>query len=939
MNGTNVSASQRLFIGLSLLILLVGMVLRMWQLSVYPPGPHYDEAVEVLITRSIAFGGANLFPIVNSYQGREALFYYLSAPFFHLIADNVFTLRVVNAFANLLTMAASIGLGRAMFGGRRGWIIGLAIGVMFAISFPQIWMSRQAFRTPVLPLCQAMALWCLWRGLNTRRMGWGWVASGGFFAGAALYTYMASRLFPMWLGIGGLALVVMDSGQRVWRIRQGVVFFGALVVTALPMALYALKNPEIFLQRLTEVGPGAGTISLFNSVIIHARMFFIDGEGYYRYNIPGRPYLTWIEGVFLMVGIGVCLIRAVRMGKGSERAGYLVALLSPFMVLPSVVSVGGLPPNHMRSVGMVPLIFVLTAVGIEWSYDQIVKRSGHVSWQGTAALLTAGAVIIGGWSVGREYFSWASRTDVYVESDGDLDAAAKWLLIHAKGERVYIATRYREHPTVLIQHVPNVVWLGTDSLFRPTDGETAWVIIPRSVQIPAHWLAWLEPMLDRDVPIGPDGLPAFAAYRLRSDVSLPYTDDTAPERWENATLQLAGRRMPVIFPGGREWVELAWIITQMPTYNDLTPIIQVEDATGDVLSRSTADFIQTDRWLSGEMLMHRMPVSIPVGTPPGLYTVQAGWVSRGSDQYLPYFSSDGRQGGIWAEVGTVEVIRPATFPSPDELDIAVRDVRDVTDGVRFLGYNLPPARVRPGEVLPMTLFWQGISYSIDTTERRMSTIYRILLRDGNGQDTLLWTGSPVQGRYNSTQWADGELVTDRARWIVPREQVGGKYTLVIEVGAELIALGEVEVIGTARQMDATAVDVLSGARLGDNFALYGYNVDGSTTALTLELEWQLVKETPISYTVFVHVVDSNGQIVAQRDAAPNENGYPTQLWQVGEYIHDVYRFEGLSAGTYTIQVGLYNAQTGARLPVAINNEPGGDAIDLGAMVIEETGDG
>ncbi|MBC7813519.1 MAG: glycosyltransferase family 39 protein [Burkholderiales bacterium] len=363
---------RRLFLALAVLVLLVAAWLRLWQLHQYPPGPHYDEAVELLITRSIAFGGARFFPIVPSYQGREVLFYYLNAPLLSLFGDHIFTLQISNVLSNLISLAASVALGRTMFGGRRGVIVGLAMGIAFAISFPQVWLSRQAFRTSALLLCQCLALLCLWRGLKARRYDWLWLAVGGVFAGAALYTYMASRLFPLWLLIGGALLIALDRGNRRKRLRQGVVFFGAMAIIAAPMIAFAVREPDIFIGRLTEVTQTDDAITLGESIIRHLKMFFIKGEDLLRYNDPGRPYLTLPEGILMLLGMGVGLWRLLR-GQGSalERAAYGLALLSPLMVIPSVISVGGFPPNHMRSIGMIPLLFVLVAVGAEWVLSKI----------------------------------------------------------------------------------------------------------------------------------------------------------------------------------------------------------------------------------------------------------------------------------------------------------------------------------------------------------------------------------------------------------------------------------------------------------------------------------------------------------------------------------------------------------------------------------------
>src|SRR5215207_6578651 len=264
---------RRLYLPLALFIMLIAAALRLWQLHVYPPGPHYDEAVYLIITRSIAFGGARPFPIVEAYQGREVLYMYLDAPLLHLLGDQIFTLHVSNAFYNLLTVAASLALGRAMYRGRRGLVVGLVVGLLMALNFPQIWLGRQAFRAVTLPMCQAFALLCLWRGPNTRR-GWRWLLAGGLFAGLALYTYMASRLFPLWLALGGLALLAADWNRRALRIRQGLIFFGTLVVVALPMAVYAFQKPDIFFGRLSEVTQADQSITLPESVLVHARMFF-----------------------------------------------------------------------------------------------------------------------------------------------------------------------------------------------------------------------------------------------------------------------------------------------------------------------------------------------------------------------------------------------------------------------------------------------------------------------------------------------------------------------------------------------------------------------------------------------------------------------------------------------------------------------------------------
>jgi hypothetical protein len=87
----------------------------------------------------------------------------------------------------------------------------------------------------------------------------------------------------------------------------------------------------------------------------------------------------------------------------------------------------------------------------------------------------------------------------------------------------------------------------------------------------------------------------------------------------------------------------------------------------------------------------------------------------------------------------------------------------------------------------------------------------------------------------------------------------------------------------------------------------------------LTLHWEAVGSTPQNYTVFVHVLDSDGQLIAQADSPPCDGRCPTYGWIAGEYLVDPHAFT-LSAdgpvGSYQIAVGLYDLATGERLPAS-----------------------
>ncbi len=911
---------QRTALAFAVFILLLAAALRIPRLAELPPGPHYDEAANLIITRTVAFGGARYFPMVENYQGREVLYYYLSAPFLALVHDGRFSLQLVSVFSNLLTVACAMALGRLMFPGRRGALIGLAAGVIAAVSLPQVLLARQAFRAITLPMMQGLALVFLWRGLRARAGGWGWLVAGGLIAGATVYTYNSSRLFPVWLAIGGLALLAFDGGQRWRRLRQGAAFFLPLVAVALPFAVYAVQEPDIFFGRLYEVTGGENEITLVHSIWLHARMFFLEGEALLRYNPPGRPYFTRIEGALLLLGTGTAVLLLLRRHSPPlERTACVLLLLSPLMIVPSVISTSGLPPNHMRSIAMVPLVFLLGGLGYQKLSTWLIGNAA--AYATLAALLLFGTAF-----TAADYFAWASRADLYYDTDADLAAAATWTLENVPAdETVYVAAQDRNHPTVSVFNLPNVRWLGTDTLFLPSEG-SATVIFPRSAPPPEDWQGWLAEVgaATPDMPQAPDEQPAFQVVRLGSSVPLPpklsaveartvTTAGAAAPDVRNESIRLLADFSDIALPAGRVAVVTGWEVLQTPDDDDLTPIVQLEDELGNVIARAESFSVGTRAWQQGETLIQRVPgLRVPIGTPPGIYRVKMAWVARGTERYLAYSDAQGAFAGIWAEVGQVEVLRPNTFPDASDLNVGVpANIYLDNGGITLLGWQSFPLSLFPGEVLQSILHWQAYP---GATRHTMS--YQFVLI-GEAGTIELETDAPMMEKHPPSSWIDGQLMTDRARAYLPRDIAPGRYQLAIRAdvanaSSTTVELGTIQIEQLERRFTPPSASQSADVTFGDTLRLQGYTLEQATNALHISLVWQSATSTEINYKVFVHIVDKNGIIIAQQDAMPQSNTYPTSLWLDGEYVMDEYTFPNIT-DFHEIRVGLYVPETGTRL--------------------------
>jgi 4-amino-4-deoxy-L-arabinose transferase-like glycosyltransferase len=918
---------------LALLILLAAAFLRLFQLPHYPPGPHYDEGAYLLITRAIAFGGARFFPIVEAYQGREVLYMYLSAPFLHLIKDDIFTLRLVSASANLITVAATIALGRSMFRGQRGLIVGLTAGALIALSFPQFWLARQAFRAVTLPLMQALALLLLWRGLRARN-GWGWLIAAGLFAGGAIYTYMASRLFPLWLGLAGLVLLLGDRRRWAHWLPRAVVFFGVTAAVLMPMVIYALQKPEIFFGRLYEVTQTGEAVTLWESILLHLQMFFIRGDSYFRYNIPERPYLTPPEGALMLVGLAAALVGVFRRRtEALERPAYLLALLSPLMVIPSVISVGGLPPSHMRSLGMIPLLFILCGIGAAWLWERLGAPRLRLRWLmlGVAVVLLIGVPL--DWAL---YQGWASSAPVFYETDADLDAAGRWLIAQQQAGSlvdtdVYLGARDRGHPTVDILPVPPLTYLGTDSLFLPPAGRDGLYVFPRSAPPLDLFQRILEPGRITDgLPFGPDGRTAFEAFRLRGGVGFPADfHGHAGEPARNAYLTLLGFSAPTASPGERARVITAWRIDQPLPQSDFMPLLELIDPSGIVLARTDAYITGADRWSPGSILLQAQTLAIPPLLPPGRYALRVTWVSRGTDIYAPALYADGAQAGLWLDVGMLEVGRAAGLI--DRAAAGLTDPRavDAAPGIRLLDWQAASVRVRPGESLRYTLYWQAV----DAGQPRALTA-AIRLVGADGQTIQSERREPLGGRYPLERWQTGDIFVDYGVFIVPRDAPAGSAALQLDLGGQVIALTDLEIAGIPRVFDPPTPQHPLQVVFGGQIALIGYDRTWDDSGERLVLHWRALREMTVDYTLFVHRLDAAGSILDQVDTMPLGGTYPTTLWAAGEFVTEAIAFPE-DARVRAYRIGWYNAETGQRIPTAADS--GTDGADSVLIPVESQG--
>ena len=108
--------------------------------------------------------------------------------------------------------------------------------------------------------------------------------------------------------------------------------------------------------------------------------------------------------------------------------------------------------------------------------------------------------------------------------------------------------------------------------------------------------------------------------------------------------------------------------------------------------------------------------------------------------------------------------------------------------------------------------------------------------------------------------------------------------------------------------------------------------------LPITLRWLTENNLEQRYKVFLHLLDHDGQIKAQRDSEPGGGLAITNTWNPGELIEDNHGLlipNGLLPGSYQLLIGLYDIADPADRLVIQTSEGSIDAYPLASITIKE----
>ncbi len=367
-------------------IILIGTVLRLWQLGSVPLSLTWDEVALGYNAYSIYETGKDEFgktlPVVlRSFDDyKPALYTYLIIPTYKIFGLNEFAVRLPSAILGILTLICVYFLTKKLF---KREDVALLTTLLLAISPWHIQFSRIAFESNVGLSLNVFAATFFIYGLKRPWM----LIFSAIFAGLSIHTYQSERVFTP-LFMLGMLLIYFKPFIKLPK-KYIIAAFVAGIIVVLPFVIYMLSDSNALLRA-------KGT-SIFNDNMVLLR----DNAKRNEYNIENNNYLgkvldnrrvvyakniidgylshfspNWLlrgdiarhhapemgliyiwEFPFILIGIYMLLF-----SKFNKRTKYFIFFWFLLAPLPASITTG--VPHAVRTLNFLPTWQIFTALGL-----------------------------------------------------------------------------------------------------------------------------------------------------------------------------------------------------------------------------------------------------------------------------------------------------------------------------------------------------------------------------------------------------------------------------------------------------------------------------------------------------------------------------------------------------------------------------------------------
>lgn len=955
---------------LSVAVLAVTLALRLFALDRFAPGVQHDEVFVANFARTILQGQFPIFFEQN--RGNEPLFMYLVAAMFKVFGEDVWALRATaalcgfgavlltylwarEAFSSRDARVGAINLGIAkpekVAGTRQGEFIALVTGAGLAVSFWSLYESRIGLHTISTFLLAAATFYAFWRGWTSGNRVL--LLASGILAGLAAYTYRSGIFVPVALALFMVYTLIWHRsawGRNGWLIP--VVAVLAVIVYA-PLFLFITSHPDTALARLGDLSGDldalrqGNLVPMLGNLVRVFGMFGVSGDPEWRYNVAFRPVFDPAWAALFYAGILVCIWRF-------RRAEYALALIWLIvMLLPSILSASDL--SQHRAVGAMGAAFLMPALALNEARLWLGRRGrgGRIALTVATALLVVIAAVGG---LQAYFVTWANNPEVRLIQRADLAEAAHWLDEHQGEARALVSAEFANDldrgSFNLEARTPNRAqfFQGADTFVIP-EGTRAYVVDTRSGPI-AQSLA--APFLS-SAPVYEtrlaDGTRELAIYDLGGDQLQRWRESDATElaHTQDGQLTLTRADVPEFVKTGEQLtLDLWWKIGQ-PQVTDADALVWTARLTAPasyVWADAASMGFTPSQWHTGDIVLSQFRLDVPADMPPfpntgpgsGAPLAIALDSTRGN---IPLVRTGGGTPAGQIVIGQIGVMRGAIPTARPELPIRYPSKAKFTDAIQLLGSDAAGEASAGGE-WQLVLFWKA-------NARVSSPLTVRLTAETEAGELFARQEEALTPTYPTDAWQPGDYVRSVHEFKIPEDAPRGKAVIRVSLWANQrqpfgrrdgAPIAGIDISGRTRVFTKPSVATPREARLGDAVELLGYAAPTREARaghpFSVTLYWHALKPADRSYTVFVHVLDATGKVVGQQDSIPAGGEASTDTWQADEYLADSYSFQiaaQAGVGPASLEIGMYDANTGQRLAVNEDNGVQGDAVTVPGFTV------
>ena len=913
---------ERLSLAL-LLIVLLAFLLRLYRLD--HQSLWYDEGFSVYLA------GMSLGEITvrTASDIHPPLYYYLLHLWFGPFGDSEFVLRFFSLVFGFLTAPLIYALGRRLLGTTSG----LLAALLLAISPLYLWYSQEARMYTLVTFLCLLSSYLLLRALEGKP-GFLW---GGYIFVNVLAVYSHFYAFFV-LAFHLLFLLVWWVVDRKGdTLLAGLLSQGSVVLAYLPWSGFVLR------RYAADVSYWRGEL-VFTEVVRKTLILFSTGHTILE---PRAQPIAIVYGALILFGlVGIALHRSSLQARDRSpllRALFLTLYLFIPLLLLFLISYQR-PKFHPRYLMLAsPAFFLILAGGLAG----LLERGKSWRWLPFSLGLASLCFLV----ATSAYSDFNAYFDIKFTKD-DFRSAACYIRTHVQENEVVILTSGHLFPVFTYYYdqdnwypIPDEPTLSTervlnysvaDDLNRILAGkEGAWLLLWQDEVVDPN--GFLTMMLGEEGKLLPfEGgfwglklyhyaLPTDARFSSQPRIEYPVSVNFGDE------IRLLGYSLPSERANREVEATLYWQGLKELT-EDYKVSLRLRDEEGHywgrVDARPASYWYPTMRWPPGEKLFGKHTIETLPGTPPGEYRLELGVYTEEDPRGLDVLDEKGTPLGKSQIIGIAEVPISEVFTSYEQVEGEIQRPLQVTfDSLELLGYNWEEKPVQAGDTITFTLFWRALSDGAND--------YTFVLQLIDAQSQLMESGLRYRlgtEAYPTSRWQPGEVIRGQYDYTIPAwpsQPSSGKaevrVTLLDRRGVicGTAPLFSLEVQETKRLFEPPSPQYpLPEGSLGGLVSLVGYDLTADSVrpsdSFILVLYWQALGPIDKSYTVFAHLLDSENWVRAQKDSLPLGGARPTTGWVPGEFIIDEYGLVVEAAappGEYLLEVGMYDASTGERLPV------------------------